>query len=587
MHFIRSGLKIAGIFPAQVDQSIEAQDIKIDPAEPPVATVSVAIAAAALSIACLTLSVLIGDIGFQGDDWWILSFPYWRHFPESVWLYARESLRPLEGVYWIALFELFGFNSQAFHAASLLLHAGGCALMGACLVKAFPCRQNLAVWSMFFAFLLPMVSNLAYMIHTDNSRIALILFWASVLSFQRWSEQTQSWSGLLPGIAWYLLASLAYENATLLIFSVPLFLWPIYVRNNNRRPKFFFLFRLLMALAIAFTGFIILRFTVLSGGAVAHNNLIPSIHLIYSYVHSAGSYFLRPLTELSSDRLSWAWGGVMALLAGGLSLRARREDFYSARQTEPDCYQSSHYIAAVGTAVTVLGLIPYLLAGYTPDVGFHSQSRIYSAGSFGAAILLSLILTAWKNCKVFCIAQITAIIATMLMAIFMADLRHGWTEAAEKRRQLCSSLLAEIPNVQTETTFLFLDLQWYIDNKASVFQGVEGLKEFIRILYNKKDLNAYFLYPEGTDFINSEGRKATVTPEGVLARGALGKSPAPLDRLLVLRREGSRLRLVDRISRDDKSVAINWRDISAIYSNKSLIMPAPTDLETRAHICSE
>src|SRR4030042_3245330 len=157
---------------------------------------TVFLGATALLTCSLSLSALIGNIGFQGDDWWILSFPYWRHFPESVWLYARESLRPLEGVYWVALFELFGFNSQAFHTASLLLHAGGCVLMGACLVKAFPYRQNLAVWSMFFAFLLPTVSNLTYMIYTDNSRIALILFWASVLSFQRWSEQTQSWPGL-------------------------------------------------------------------------------------------------------------------------------------------------------------------------------------------------------------------------------------------------------------------------------------------------------------------------------------------------------------------------------------------------------
>ncbi len=550
-------------------------------------TVSVAIAAAALSIACLTLSVLIGNIGFQGDDWWILSFPYWRHFPESVWLYARESLRPLEGVYWIALFELFGFNSQAFHTASLLLHAGGCVLMGACLVKAFPYRQNLAVWSMFFAFLLPTVSNLTYMIYTDNSRIALILFWASVLSFQRWGERTQSWPGLLPGIAWYLLASFAYENATLLIFSVPLFLWPIHVRNNNSLPKFSFLFRLLMALAIAFVGFIILRFTVLSGGAVGHNNLIPSIHLIYSYVHNAGSYLLQPLAELSTDRCAWAWGGVVAILAGGLALRAEKADRRFEKYAKPSWEESAWYVAAVGAAITILGLIPYLLAGYTPDVGFHSQSRIYSAGSFGAAILLSLIVTMWKSRRVLLVAQIMAIIGTMLMAVFMADLRNGWVKAAENRQQLCSSLLAEIPNVQTETNFLFLDLQWYIDNKAAVFQGVDGLKEFIRILYNKKHLNAYFLYSEGPGFVNSEGRRATVTPEGVFARGGFGKSPAPLDRLLILRREGSRLHLVDKLSKDDKSVAMDWLDISAIYSNKSLIMPAPTDLKSRAHICSE
>lgn len=415
----------------------------------------------------------------------------------------------------------------------------------------------------------------------------MLLFWVSTLSFQRWSEQSQSWPGLLPGIIWYLLASLTYENTTLLIFSVPLFLWPIYMSNNNSLPTLFFLFRLLVALAIAFMGFIILRFTVLAGGAVGDNHLIPPIHLVYSYVHIAASYFFQPLTELSTDKWAWAWGCLVALLAGASALRAQKADRHSAKHVESSRRQSSCYIAVVGTVVTVLGLIPYLLAGYTPDVGFHSQSRIYSAGSFGAAIVLSLIVTMWKSRRVLLVAQIMAIIGAMLMAVFMADLRNGWGKAAEDRRQLCSSLLAEVPDVRPGTAFLFLDLQWYIDNKAAVFQGVEGLKEFIRILYNNKDLNAYFLYSEGPDFTNSEGRKATVSPEGALARGALAKSPAPLDRLLILRREGSRLHLVDKISVDDRSVAINWRGISAIYSNRSLIMPVPTNSRTQSRICSD
>jgi len=547
---------------------------------------NIALAAAGLLIACVSLWILMGNIGFQGDDWWILSFPYWHRFPESILIYARELLRPLEGTYWITLFELFGFNSQAFHLASLMLHAVGCVLMGACLVKAFPGKQNLAVWSIFFAFLLPTVSNLTYIIHTDNSRISVLLFWASVISFQRWTEQSQSWTGLLPGIIWYLLASLTYENTTLLIFSIPLFLWPIYVRNK-RLPEFLFLFRLLTAIAIAFAGFIIFRFALLSGGAVAQNNIIPSIYLVYYYIQTFQTYFLQPFISFSSDKLSWVWGGVIALFAGALALRVQQADRHFAKYFESNWTQTCWYVAAVGTAVTILGLVPYLLAGYTADVGYHSQSRIYSAGSFGAAILAALVATAWKNRRILWFAQITAIMGAMLMAVFMADLRNGWANAAENRRQLCSSLLAEIPDVQPETNFLFLDLQWYIDNKAAVFQGVEGLKQFIRIIYNKKNLNAYFLYSERPDFVNAKGRKATVSPEGVLARGSVGKLPAPLDKLLILRRQGNRLHLVDRISADDHLVAMDWCEVSAIYSNNSLIIPASINSKIREHVCLE
>ena len=141
--------------------------------------------------------------------------------------------------------------------------------------------------------------------------------------------------------------------------------------------------------------------------------------------------------------------------------------------------------------------------------------------------------------------------------------------------------------MQSETNFLFLDLQWYIENKAAVFQGVEGLKQFIRIIYNKRNLNAYFLYSERPDFVNAKGRKATVSPEGVLARGSVEKLPAPLDKLLILRRQGNRLHLVDRISLDDHLVAMDWREISVIYSNYSLIVAPPINSKIREYLCFE
>ncbi len=277
----------------------------------------------------------------------------------------------------------------------------------------------------------------------------------------------------------------------------------------------------------------------------------------------------------------------MALLAGGLALRAQRADRDQAEYIQSNWTQSSCYIAAMGATVMILGLAPYLLAGYAPDVGYHSESRIYSAGSFGVAILVALVATTWKNRRILCFAQIMAVIGAMLMAVFMANLRNGWANAAENRRELCSSLLAEVPNVRSETNFLFLDLQWYIDNKAAVFQGVEGLKQFIRIIYNKENLNAYFLYSEQPDFVNEKGRKASVTPKGVLARGSVENLPAPLDKLMILRREGNRLHMVDRISADDHLVAMDWREVSTIYSNVSLIIPTPINSKIREHVCSE
>ena len=128
----------------------------------------------------LSLTVVTGDIGFDGDDWWVLAIPYWNSFPDSLVLYARKFLRPVEGLYWISLFELFGFNKVVFHLCSLLLLAGSAALMGVSLDRAFPGRRACVSIAVLLAFFLPPVSCLTYVMFTDNSRLSMLLFWTSV-----------------------------------------------------------------------------------------------------------------------------------------------------------------------------------------------------------------------------------------------------------------------------------------------------------------------------------------------------------------------------------------------------------------------
>ncbi len=111
-------------------------------------------------------------------------------------LYAHKFLRPMEGFYWISLFELFGFNKVAFHLCSLLLLAGAAVLMGVSLDRAFPGRRTCVSMAVLLAFFLPPVSCLTYVLFTDNSRLSMLLFWASVITFQRWAQKSSPWRGL-------------------------------------------------------------------------------------------------------------------------------------------------------------------------------------------------------------------------------------------------------------------------------------------------------------------------------------------------------------------------------------------------------
>jgi hypothetical protein len=234
-------------------------------------------------------------------------------------------------------------------------------------------------------------------------------------------------------------------------------------------------------------------------------------------------------------------------------------------------HQSLH-IAMLGVTVLVLGVVPYLLAGYGAAFGFTSQSRIYSSAAFGVAIILGAALGAsWTSRKLRLITRCAAIALMALMAVFFADLGTGWREAENKRNDLCASLVKQVPNVKPGTTFLFLDLQWYLSNRAVVFQGVDGLPEFVRILYGRKDLYAYFLYPLSEDLVGSDGRTASVSPRGLVARGSAVRGPIPLDSLLIFRRRGSKLVLLDSISEAQNEVAMDWNGVSIIRSNRDLI----------------
>ncbi|MGC8907578.1 MAG: hypothetical protein ACP5M0_09055, partial [Desulfomonilaceae bacterium] len=182
----------------------------------PIARVAVILLAAS----CV-LTVVAGDIGFQGDDWWVLSFPYWHAFPQSVAAYARAALRPIEGLYWISLFELFGMHRPPYLFASLALNALASSLFALCLLRLYPQQPRLAIWAALFSFFLPLTSPLVFVMHTDNSRLAMVFFWAAALSAQT-GINGSSWRIAL-AVALYLLSVLTYENASLLIFALPFF----------------------------------------------------------------------------------------------------------------------------------------------------------------------------------------------------------------------------------------------------------------------------------------------------------------------------------------------------------------------------
>ncbi len=554
--------------------------------------------AAILVIYSITLTALTGDIGFEGDDWTILGWSYWHQFPGSIWGYAEEFLRPVEGVYWISMFKIFSFNSIAFHLFSLLLLAGSCVLMGACLSKAFPGRGALIVLSVLFAFFLPMVASLTYVVFTDNSRLSALFFWTGVLAFQTWAQRSQSWKGLVPAILLYLLSFLTYEAEGFLIFIVPLLLWPIHRRNVKRSDKSF-ISRIGVGVMAAFVTALAIRFLLLNGGVVQRTGILPSPMLVWGYWALLPLYLAAPFTAVPGELQIWVLALAVTLSAAGMLFFVVRDTECAEKAVEANTggnRRDLFFLIIIGIGILFCGMLPYQLAGYGSEpptlintvltkwgvikdsssawFNFHEAGRIYSSASFGLAILLGTLVTCPQGRKAKLLANSAAVTCAGFMVLFHAGLSVDWKEAAHDRNVLLRSLISQVPGVKPKTNFVFFDLESY-HKRAVVIRGWAGLRDMIRMLYGDRTLRAWYVYPSERDRLNAGCQPAFVLPRGFVSRGVSFDKPAPHDSLVLLRRHGTNLVWVDKVTENSKmaSAGISWGGCDSIHSNHARVIP--------------
>lgn len=543
------------------------------------------------------LTAMTGDVGFDGDDWWVFSWPYWHDFPGSMFGYAQKFLRPVEGVYWICMFELFGFNRIAFHFASLLLLASSCLLMGKGLTRAFPGRPNLAVLSTIFAFFLPTVACLTYLVFTDNSRISLLIFWASVLAFQSWAVKSSSWFRLVVAVSLYLFSFLTYEASSFLIFVVPLLVWPIHKRNQTVSDGKFVTI-LAIGIFSGFTGALLLRYVFLQGGVVEKVSLIPSLELFWSYLALLPFYIVAPFTF--PPEKSWVvFLGITVAVATTLMMYAAHEKPICKTEIGGD---TGYYLfyekwcpLVLGLGIFFLGMLPYQMAGYggaPPRIvdtvlakyglisdqhpvwfNFNEASRIYSSASYGIAILIASLASIANNTNFRKIAVVAVTIAIGCMATFHAGLSLDWKEVSSIRNQLVTSLVSQAPDVEPSTNFVFVDLELY-HKRAAVIRGWAGLRELTRMLYDDPSLGAWYVYPSETAWPNISRQQAIIFPTGFVSRGMDLDRPATPDSILIFRRLGTNMVLLNKLSSKDDFIktGISWRGCSELDSSPPRII---------------
>ncbi len=548
-----------------------------------------------LMLYAVVLTGLTGDIGFDADDWWILSWSYWSQYPESVVIYAKEFLRPVEGLYWLSMFELFGFNRIAFHLCSLLLWTAASVIMGVCLTKAFPRDRIFVVVAVALAFFLPTVSSLTYIIFTDNARLSILLFWSATFCFQSWAEKSTQWKGLLLPVLVYVMSFLTYETASLMIFGIPFLVLPARANRGADPYDRSFLVRLATGIAAGLALSLVIRFTLLSGGAVAHRHFLPPWELVISYIALLPQYLIAPLMHISSDSWAALFGiAVSAGLAFYLYWIGRHQEEPPDWPTHTQLFYTTTYKLLMGLVLFFLGMLPYQIAGYgssdpklsetvlavygwlengdTSWFNFNWASRIYSSASCGLAVIFAALVVAPRSPQLRFVTQAIAAVSIGFMVCFHVGLSRDWQEAAEIRNDLVRSLIDQVPDVKSNTNFVFLDLETY-HKRAAVIRRWAGLRELVRMLYDDQTLGAWYLYPHAQLPPNRLFQQAIVLTAGFVSRGVPLSAPAPHDTLLLLKRSGRQLVLVDKISRDDGQAptGVAWKGANMLRCNKTRI----------------
>lgn len=528
---------------------------------------------AGLLLYSLVQTLAAGHMGFAGDAWDVFAIPYWYDMPASFNIGARTLLRPFQTFYWIGMYELFGWNDRVFFLASQILLAGASGLMGAVLLKAFR-RPALAASSTLLAFFLPTLSITTYSMQFDNGRLALLFFWGSVLCYQYWAAAEKTWqktAWLILGGGLYYLGNLSYESALLYFVLMPLFVLPLIPRSA--------LFRTLIpmgfSIGVSLAAYQLTR--VYFDIQTVNTPELPSLAVIGDYLTTFSEYIFTAFENLPADVYGW----LIFALAGGFSAFTMTSGFRSGSTEEA---AGRGLLILIGAAMIVLGVLPFMLSRYVALVDYYGSSRIYASASFGAAILLGLLIDVLLASRFRKPALLLTAVWIGVMAAFHAGLRLRWQEAYAVRQSLTQSLYEQVPDVAPETLVLYVDLQERREG-AVVFEGTQSLQEFTRIFYDDASIDGRFLYVQGADFDPSEGRLAVVSEAGIIARGMW--QPVPLDRLVIVRRAGDQIEVVDKLTPQDM-VAIDWQNgISEIITTPGRILTAAEPSPLQRHCCEE
>ena len=506
----------------------------------------------------LVATALVGNKGFWGDDWAVLSAPFWWGVPRAIEVGAENLRRPMATVYWAVALKLVRFDDQATFFLSFSIHAISSVLMAWAVQIAFPKRFHLVYGVALISFFLPMLPSLSYFLVLDNSRLAVLFYWLSVLLFQHWATHPQAWSlPLLPIVA-FSASLLSYESAFLMPIVTLLMIYPVYQRHHATAPT-------------RKTLWVITELATAHGVSVLVYFFIRNIYHISVHVSQAGNqpitdlirylaifprYFSEPFRwfTIHPDPLAWLIGAVMVVWVAGMGWYLVEHHCH-----QPSPLKESAYLLAIATIAIVLGFVPFALYRIKTDVsGVTVDGKVYTMSAFGFAVWMSWLLNR-INPRLM---TVTIALWAGVMSAYVLTLRHEWQHAATLRDALHHSLLEQIPDLQEDTVILYLDYPMFTDHNASVIEH-QVAHYHTKLMYQNELVSGAPLTTRTT-----KGFDPVVSDELLSVPG----KTVPLENVVILRRIEDRFEIVESINKAD-GYALEWTgDRTTLMTNPERIL---------------
>jgi hypothetical protein len=406
-------------------------------------------------------------LGFYSDDWGLLaSFDFAAHHHRTLAASVVHDFaaRPVQGLYFVSLFELFRLHPLGYHMANTAVLVGAISLFYLLLVRLHVGRVESLAASLLF-LMLPQLSTVRVWYAAFQIPLSLLLMLASMhaqLSFSRTGKVV--W--LAPAIGAAILSVGAYEIFAPLLAGFAAVLLVFWWRSSPRdsRSRWWVALSSAAAVALIFATIAYKVFQSGRAGPIADPNryvagLRQLVRPDYDWrVDSGLNIFAMAQAYFWAPVKGW-WTGVVTLLTGKsgvevtlLGVAIAAVAFWRLIVTDGDGSRTPRPMLAIGIAAFILGHAVFLLVPYIAFTSTGIDNRTQVAAAIGVALIFTAFLSVISVRRNVLAALVALVTAAAFARLSMIE--DYWAEAPELQKRILTPAQTDLVGLPAESTVI-------------------------------------------------------------------------------------------------------------------------------------